>query len=46
MSPLSAQQSNFHMCITLIALVQVLALKKKKFAWSSLIDNVHSFLCN
>lgn len=30
MSPLSAQQSNFHMCITLIALVQVLALKKKK----------------
>lgn len=29
MGPLSAQQSNFHMCITLIVLVQVLALKKK-----------------
>lgn len=45
MRPLSAQQSNFHMCITLIVLVQVLALKKN-FAWSWLIDNVHSFLCN
>lgn len=45
MRPLNAQQSNFHMCITLIVLVQVLALKKK-IAWPSLIDNVHSFLCN